>query len=65
MKAQDWKERVKWKRKRVTMSRRLEDHCADSNGSDVSDELVSLVTAGASFVKPNVGWYKAERLSAH
>lgn len=42
-----------------------EDHCGDSNGSDVSDELVSLVTAGPSFVKPSGGWYKAERLSAH
>lgn len=42
-----------------------EDHCGDSNGSDVSDELVSLVTAGASFLKPSGGWYKAETRSAH
>lgn len=34
-----------------------EDRCADSNGSEVSDELVSLVTAWASFVKPSAGWY--------
>lgn len=34
-----------------------EDHCTDSNGSDVSDESVSLVTAWASFVKPCAGWY--------
>lgn len=38
-------------------SRTGEDHCTDSNGSDVSDELVSLVTAWASFVKPSAGWY--------
>lgn len=34
-----------------------EDHCTDSNGSVVSDELVSLATAWASFVKPRAGWY--------
>lgn len=28
-----------------------EDRCADINGADISDVLVSLVTAGASFVK--------------
>lgn len=38
-------------------SRTGEDHCTDSNGSDVSDELVSLVTAWASFVKRSAGWY--------
>lgn len=38
-------------------SRAGEDHCADSNRSDVSLELVSLVTAWASFVKPIAGWY--------
>lgn len=32
-----------------------EDRCMDCNGSDVSDELVSLVTAWASFVKPGAG----------
>lgn len=32
-----------------------EDRCMDCNGSDVSDELVSLVTAWASFVKPVAG----------
>ena len=36
-------------------SRTGEDHRTDSNGSDVSDELVSLVTA--SFVKPSAGWH--------
>lgn len=34
-----------------------EDHCTDSNGSGVSDELVSLVTTWASFVKPSAGWH--------
>lgn len=34
-----------------------EDRCADSNESDVSGELVSLVTARGSFVKPSAGWY--------
>lgn len=38
-------------------SRAGEDHCADSNESDVSDELVSLVTAWASFINPSAGWY--------
>lgn len=38
-------------------SRAGEHHRTDPNWSDVSDELVSLVTAGASFVKPSAGWY--------
>lgn len=38
-------------------SRTGEDRCTDSIGSDVSDELVSLVTAWLSFVKPSTGWY--------
>lgn len=32
-----------------------EDHCVEFNGADVSDKLVSLVTAWASFVKPSAG----------
>lgn len=42
-------------------SRAGEHRCTDPNWSDVSDELVSLVTAGASFVKPSAGWYQAMR----
>lgn len=36
-------------------SRTGEDHRTFSNGSDVSDKLVSLVTA--SFAKPSAGWH--------
>lgn len=32
-------------------SKAAEHRCADFNGSDISKVLVSLVTAGASFVK--------------
>lgn len=42
-------------------SRAGEHRWTDPNWSDVSDELVSLVTAGASFVKPSAGWYQAKR----
>jgi len=49
--------KVEEKQKSDWESRTGEDHRTDSNGSDVSDELVSLVTAWASFVKPSAGWY--------
>lgn len=40
-----------------TESRTGEDRRTDSNRSDAPDELVSLVTAWASFVKPTTRWY--------
>ncbi len=58
MKAQEWKALSKVEKKQSDKeSMTGEDHCTDSNGPDVSDELVSLVTAWASFVKPSAGWY--------
>lgn len=43
-------------------SRTTEDQCLDCNGSEVSNGLVSLVTAWPSFVKPGLDGIKLRAL---
>lgn len=42
-------------------SRTRVDQCLDRNGSEVSDRLVSMVTAWPSFVKPGLDGIRIRR----